>query len=124
MIPVTPEFLETVSAPHVAKRKLKVQVNGVITDELLPTEGTVNVDSGQTIRRRCTFKIVDDTGKYTPQGAADVFNPTAGTLLIPETGVEHPGTEQVVIAVDTEDQWNEGTLTDITVSVDGSISIT
>jgi hypothetical protein len=123
MIPVTPEFLDVVSGPHKAKRKLKVQVNGVIVDELVPVSGTVTVDSAQSIRRRCTFTIIDEEGKYTPQGAADLFNPTSGTLLIPETGVEHVGTEQIVIAVDTADQWNEGTLTDIAVNEDGSISI-
>lgn len=122
-IPTSPEFKETVAGPHTAKHKLKVQVNGVIVDELLPTAGNVQVDNAQAIRRRCSFTIVDDEGKYTPQGAADRYNPTAGTILLPESGCEIVGVQHVSVVMDTEEQWESGTLTDILVNPDGSITI-
>jgi len=54
---------------------------------------------------------------------SDRYNPTAGTILRPYIGVEIPGTQQIGITVDTQEQWEDGTLTDIAVSPGGSISI-
>lgn len=122
-IPVSAEFLDIVSGPHTTKGRLDVETNGVIVDQIYPTDCKVSVDSASSIRRKITVKIVDETGEYTPQGAADRFNPTAGTILRPYVGVEIPGTQHIGITVDTEEQWNGGTLTDIAVSAGGSISI-
>jgi len=122
-IPVSAEFTEIVSGPHTTKGRLDVEANGVIVEQLYPTDCTISVDSASDIRRKITVKFVDDTGEYTPQGAADRYNPTAGTILRPYIGVEIPGTQQIGITVDTQEQWEDGTLTDIAVSPGGSISI-
>lgn len=122
-IPTSDDFKRIVAGPHVQKQKLKVQVDGIVVDELLPVSGTVSVDNAQAIRRTCSFKIIDAEGKYTPQGAADRFNPVAGTILLPESGVEIPRVEHVSVVVDTQEQWNGGTLTDILVNPSGSITI-
>lgn len=124
MIPgVSPEFLEVVSGSHTAKHRLDVEVLDTIVDELLPHEGTVRVDSQQSIRRTCSFKIVDKDRKYTPQGAADLFNPTSGTVLRPYSGVEIPGVNHISMQFDTEEQWDTGTFTNVVSNPDGSISI-
>lgn len=122
-IPTSADFKRIVAGPHTAKHRLRVQVAGVIVDDLYPTAGYVRVDNAQAIRRSCSFTIIDRDGKYTPQGAADRFNPTSGTILLPESGVEIPDVGHLGIVVDTEEQWNDGTLTDILVNPDGSITI-
>lgn len=125
-IPVSEQFLDIVSGPHTVKGRVDVEVDGIIVDQLFPTAGTVNVDNSQAIRRKCSFTIVDETGKYTPQGAADRYNPTSGTILRPYSGVEIPSVDSLAITVDTYDQWNDpdAVLTDITVNGAGSIQIT
>lgn len=122
MIPTTPEFDDIISGPHTNKVRLDVESAGVIVDKLFPHEGSINVDSQSSIRRRMSVKISDPERKYTPQGAADLFNPTAGTILRPYVGAEIPMVERTSVIVDSADDWNSGTLTDILV-VDNAITI-
>jgi hypothetical protein len=120
-IPTTPEFQETVAGPHTAKHRLDTELNGAVVKEFKPTKGSVTVDNGQTIRRHCSFELVSED--YNLQTAADLFNPLTGVILRPYSGVEIPSVLRLSIVVDTEAQWNEGTLTDILVTPEGSITI-
>lgn len=122
-IPTTPEFQEVIAGPHTAKHRLDAEINGAVVSTLTNfTKGSVTVDSAQTIRRHCSFELVSQD--YTLQSAADLFNPITGVIVRPYSGAEIQSVERLSIVVDTEDEWNEGTLTDITVSPSGSISIT
>lgn len=124
-IPTSAEFQEVVAGSHVAKHRLDVEVAGAIVDTLTNfTQGSVTVDNAQSIRRHCSFKVVSED--YTLQSAAERFNPLAGTVLKPWSGVEIPSVQRLSIVVDTQAQWDDptATLTDITVNPDGSISIT
>lgn len=122
-IPHSPEYRETVQGPYTVKNRVDVEVLGAVVDHLYPSEGSVRVDAQQSIRRTCSFKIVDEERKYTPQGAADMFNPISGVILRPYSGAEIPSVKRVSMIMDTEEQWDTGTFTDVISNSDGSISI-
>lgn len=122
-IPTSDEFQEIVSGPHTNSGRVDVEVEGTVVDTLYPTAGQVQVASDQAIHRNCSFTIIDDERKYTPQGAADLFNPLSGTVLRPYLGVEKPRVETVSIVMDTEEQWNTATFTNAVVDGFGRVTI-
>lgn len=68
---------------HVSVSSVDVYRAGVLVAEALPvTGGSVAVNAGAAVRRRCTLTVVDDTGTLTPAAPTDALAPYGNELVV------------------------------------------
>lgn len=76
MWPVSQTFLTELKQSHqVVCRADILQADRLVASDLKVVSGSVDIDASAATRRRCSCKIVDDTGLLFPNDAADVLSP-------------------------------------------------
>lgn len=93
MWPVSDAFNETLKRSHTICTKAEIYDGDTLAREFEITDGNVNVQD-ETVHRRASVTLVDDTGELSPADANSLFAPVGNEMrlyrgvVIPATGVE------------------------------------
>ncbi|MCA1799965.1 MAG: DUF5047 domain-containing protein [Actinobacteria bacterium] len=98
MFPISDEFAEQLNRSHTKVTKVEVlDSSNVFITDLAVTQGNVQYDRDNAIRRRCTATLQDATGALTPADAADLLHPLSNNRLRFYRGLLLPdGTPELV----------------------------
>jgi len=81
MYPRSAAFDAAVIDSHVIATKCEVYSGGSLVQELLISDGNINVEYQSNIRRRCTIDLMDYDGTLTPASASGLLSPLTGNEI-------------------------------------------
>lgn len=118
----TPEFQRVVQGPsHDAPVFVEIERDGRIVRKLAPTEGSVEINKYNAVRRTCTFKVADSDGDLVPGGLDDDLS--IGSVARPYRGAVIPSVARATASYGTEAAWDTGTHTDTVSTPDGGLTL-
>ena len=121
MLSTTPEFKRVVQAPsQEAVVYVDIEQDGQVKRRVYPSEGSVEVQKYNAIRRTCTFRV-PGTPDLVPAGLGDVLS--IGSVARPYRGVVKPSVTRVTATFRNEAEWETGTFTGTVVNDDGQLTL-
>src|SRR4051812_35315225 len=82
MYNVSAAFLAALRQSHTISTRADVLSGGVVVATLDITDGSVEVDGNNTVRRHCSVTLVDPTGTMTPSEAGDLLSPFGNEIAL------------------------------------------
>lgn len=107
MFPISNAFAEQLNRSHTKVSRVELlDSSNVFIMALNVTQGNVQFDADNAIRRRCTATLQDPTGGLTPAEAADLLHPLSSNRLRFYRGLVLPGGTEELVTLGTFDIFN------------------
>jgi hypothetical protein len=95
--PISDAFAAALRQPHTIVTRAEVlNTNFVLQQTLSLTQGNVQVDGKNAIRRSASMTLVDDTGELVPGDLNDLTHPLAGHYIRLFRGIRLPGGDELI----------------------------